>query len=138
MTLHWTRLSVAARRAFCDVYIRSSLFDSDPQLTFLAHGGEGAMVAVQIPRQQVHSEVYSSAGIQYVEGLVAALPPQLPLRWPPAADVPGVFFPRRRGHDRGGAAATASAATSAIWNINLCLLQGSKGSLAAAAIHVLH
>ena len=53
MTQHWSRRSDAARRAFCDIYIRGSLSDSEPRLNFLSKGGGGAVAAIVLPDQKV-------------------------------------------------------------------------------------
>jgi hypothetical protein len=53
MTQHWSRRSDAARRAFCDIYIRGSLSDGEPRLNLLSKGGGGAVVAMLLPQQKV-------------------------------------------------------------------------------------
>ena len=53
MTQHWSRRSDAARRAFCDIYIRGSLSDGEPRLNLLSKGGGGAVVAILLPQQKV-------------------------------------------------------------------------------------
>lgn len=52
-SVHFARDNDALQRAFWSLYVRQYIYSSEPQLNFVAKGGEAAIVANLYPRQKV-------------------------------------------------------------------------------------